>query len=217
MQTAFSGRTSSATASLARRAEHVVLLADRRPSRRSTASSSGGRGTRSVSSGRAARRCRLSYICSGSLPGRSVRPQPSRNSVSPETSRPSTRKHWLPGVWPGVWTSSIVDAADGDRVARRRGRRARSRRCPVVRATHGASSRCTWTGQLDPLEQRGDALDRVAHHRAADVVGVVVRGEHAGDRHAVGLDGVDEVVDGVRRVDEHALARSPGRRWRRRS
>ena len=90
-----------------------------------------------------------------------------------------------------------------------RGRRARSRRCRCVRATHGASSRCTCTGQLDPLEQAGDALDRVAHHRAADVVGVVVRGEHAADDHAVGLDGVDEVVDGVRRVDEQALAGRP--------
>ena len=41
------------------------------------------------------------------------------------------------------------------------------------------------------------------------MVGVVVRGQHAGDRHAVGLDGVDQVVDGVGRVDEHALAGGP--------
>ena len=33
---------------------------------------------------------RLSYSASGSPPGRSVRPQPSRNSVSPDTSMPST-------------------------------------------------------------------------------------------------------------------------------
>ena len=62
---------------------------------------------------------------------------------------------------------------------------------------------------VDPLEQPGQPLDRQPHHRAADVVGVVVRGEHAADDHAVGLDGVDDVVDGVRRVDEQALARLP--------
>ena len=42
---------------------------------------------------------RLSYICAGSDPGRSMRPQPSRKRVSPATNRPSTKKHWLPGVW----------------------------------------------------------------------------------------------------------------------
>ena len=39
---------------------------------------------------------------------------------------------------------------------------------------------------VDVLEQGADALDRVAHHRPADVVGVVVGGEHAADLHAVG-------------------------------
>lgn len=23
--------------------------------------------------------------------------------MSPDTRQPSTKKHWLPGVWPGVW------------------------------------------------------------------------------------------------------------------
>ena len=57
-----------------------------------------------------------------------------------------------------------------------------------------------------PFEQASDALDRVTHHRSPDVVLVVVRRQHAADRHAVGLDGVDEVIHGVRRVDEHALS-----------
>src|SRR4026209_2076800 len=55
-----------------------------------------------MSSGNDARRWRLSYISAGSPPGRSVRPQPSRKSVSPATRRPSTRKHWLPRVRPGA-------------------------------------------------------------------------------------------------------------------
>lgn len=57
-----------------------------------------------VSSGNLERRWRLSYIWEASLPGRSVRPQPSRNKVSPDTSAESTMKHWDPGVCPGVWT-----------------------------------------------------------------------------------------------------------------
>jgi hypothetical protein len=46
------------------------------------------------------RRVRLSYSAAGSPPGRSVRPHPSRNRVSPATSLPSTRKHWLPACGP---------------------------------------------------------------------------------------------------------------------
>ncbi len=62
---------------------------------------------------------RLSYSASGSPPGRSVRPQLSRNSVSPLTSLPSTKKHCEPGVCPGVWMSVIGIVADVDDVARR--------------------------------------------------------------------------------------------------
>jgi hypothetical protein len=62
-------------------------------------------GYTAVPLGSDASRCRLSYMASGSEPGRSVRPQPSRNRVSPEINNSSTRKHWLPGVWPGVCSS----------------------------------------------------------------------------------------------------------------
>ena len=40
-------------------------------------------------------------------PGRSTRPQPLMNSVSPDTSVLRIRKHWEPGVWPGVCRNSI--------------------------------------------------------------------------------------------------------------
>src|SRR5215813_10202530 len=114
-------------------------------------------------------------MASESLPGKSVRPQPSRNNVSPETSRPSTRKHWMPGVWPGVCTSSM-------------------RTSPTVTTSPGSCTARSPTpssdlhdvgrfGLLhvdlhaDELEQLPHALDPVAHHRAADVIGVVVGGQ----------------------------------------
>ena len=53
----------------------------------------------------------------------------------------------------------------------------------------------------------GDALDPQAHHLAADVVGVVVGHEHAGEAHPVGAEDLDELVDAVGRVDHHGLAR----------
>jgi hypothetical protein len=59
------------------------------------------------------------------------------------------------------------------------------------------------------LEQLGGTVDVVAHHVAADVVGVEVGGQHAGDLHAVGLHQIEEFVDGVRRVDQHAFALLP--------
>ena len=50
------------------------------------------------SPGRVASDWRLRNIASESPPGKSVRQQPSMNSVSPATRPPSIRKHWLPGV-----------------------------------------------------------------------------------------------------------------------
>ena len=147
-----------------------------------------------------------SYMASGSEPGKSVRPQPSRKRVSPATSRPSTRKHWLPGVWPGVWMSSTVDAADPHDVAavvRRPGRRRRRRSC--ARPT-GTSSAWTWIGHLHLLEQRADALERPAAHLPPEVVRVEVGPEHAGQPHAVGRQDVEEVLHGVGRVDDDRLA-----------
>ena len=47
--------------------------------------------------------------------------------------------------------------------------------------------------------------DRRAEQTAADMVGVIVRGEHADDLHAVGGDGVDQSGRVVGRVDEQAL------------
>ena len=46
----------------------------------------------------------------------------------------------------------------------------------------------------------------MAHHVAADVVGVEVRREHARHGHPVGLDQIEQLVDRIGRVDEHALA-----------
>ena len=56
------------------------------------------------------------------------------------------------------------------------------------------------------LQQLGQALELEAHHRPADVVGVVVGDQHAGQVHAVGLQGVDQVVGGVGRIDDDGVA-----------
>ena len=126
--------------------------------------------------------------------------------MSPETRRPSTRRHWLPGRVPRRVQQLDVDAADGHDVSRLVrgqvvGRRARSSCC-----THGASADWTWTGHVDVFEQRGHALDGVPHHRAADVIGVVVRGDHAGHPHAVGGDRCEQVGHGVGGIDEDTVA-----------
>ena len=55
-------------------------------------------------------------------------------------------------------------------------------------------------------EQLGDALDRPAAEVTADVIGVVVRDEHAGEAHAVGAEDVDELARAVRGVDRDRLA-----------
>ena len=162
-----------------------------------------------MSSGSAARRWRLSNIrASGSPPGKSVRPHPSRNSVSPVSTLPSTRKHWLPGVWPGV-CSSVTSSHPPPPC---RPIRAPSARTPTGRScasTHGTSARWTWIGHGARSSRSANALDEVTGEQgAADVVGVVVRGEHAGDVHAVG---VDERQQSSRRRP----GRPPGtRRWR---
>ena len=57
------------------------------------------------------------------------------------------------------------------------------------------------------VEQRRDAFDVETHHRPADVVGVVVRRQHARHPHVVGRRGVEQLADRVRRIDEQALAR----------
>jgi hypothetical protein len=64
-------------------------------------------------------------------------------------------------------------------------------------------------GAAAALEQRGDPFHLVAHHVAADVVGVEVGDEHPGDLHAVGLDQIEQLVHRVGRIDEDALALHP--------
>ena len=81
----------------------------------------------------------------GSLPGRSVRPHPSRNRVSPATSMSSTRKHWLPGVWPGVCRVRISTAPTVITSPPSWATRSVAA-TSVVRLTHSASCRFTWTG-----------------------------------------------------------------------
>jgi hypothetical protein len=58
----------------------------------------------------------------------------------------------------------------------------------------------------DPLQQLRQAGQLETHHRTADVVGVVVRRQHAGQMHAVGLQRVDQITGGVGRVDDDAVA-----------
>lgn len=47
----------------------------------------------------------------------------------------------------------------------------------------------------------------MTHHRATDVVGVIVRSENARQSHPVGCDDAENLVDGVSRVDHDAFAR----------
>ena len=98
--------------------------------------------------------------------------------VSPATSRPSTRKHWLPGVWPGVWTSSMATSPTVT-TSPLAWATSSSRRHPGGAHHPRGLGRLDVDGDLDRLEQVGDALDAVAHQVAADVVGVEVGGEHA--------------------------------------
>src|ERR1039458_10764496 len=56
------------------------------------------------------------------------------------------------------------------------------------------------------LKEIGDAGDVVAHEVTSDVVGVVVRGEHAGHLHSLGFDEFDQFAGPVSRVDQHRLA-----------
>ena len=87
--------------------------------------------------------CSERYIAAGSLPGRSIRPQPSRNSVSPATSAPPTRKHWLPGVCPGVCSNSM-SMAPTDTTSPGACSSMSLIEMPVVLRTSSASGACRW-------------------------------------------------------------------------
>lgn len=60
-------------------------------------------------------------------------------------------------------------------------------------------------GPRSAADEFGHALERDAHHRAADVIRMVVRRERADDAHALVLDEVDELTRGVRGIDDHRL------------
>ena len=113
-------------------------------------------------------------------------------------------------MWPGVCTSVIAQVADLEHVARRVHDQI------GVRAA-GDALHAERFGCLDvhlgrdvvAREQRGDALDREAHHVPADMVGVVVGGEHAGEAHPVGVEELDQLVDAIGRVDRDRLTRRP--------
>ena len=61
-------------------------------------------------------------------------------------------------------------------------------------------------GHAGSLQQLGKALELEARHRPADVVGVVVGHQHPGQMHSIGLQRVDQIVRGVGRVNDHAIA-----------
>ena len=124
--------------------------------------------------------------------------------MSPATSRPSTRKHWLPGVWPGVWISSTSTWPTCST-------------SPLWWATRSAApdaGRALHPGHLvgldvdrhlHLLEQGADPFERPPAHLPAEVIGVEVGPQHAGQPHAVGLEDVEEVLHGVGGVDGHRL------------
>lgn len=59
------------------------------------------------------------------------------------------------------------------------------------------------------FEETRDAVNAVTHHCATDVVGVVVRREHARQCHPICLDHSEQLIDCIGRVHDHALPRHP--------
>ena len=55
------------------------------------------------------------------------------------------------------------------------------------------------------FEKVGDSVDAMTHHRTTDVIGVVMGGKDAGELHSVGLDDSQEFIDGIGRINDHAL------------
>ncbi|MEY2966971.1 MAG: hypothetical protein RLY50_1021, partial [Actinomycetota bacterium] len=56
------------------------------------------------------------------------------------------------------------------------------------------------------LEKCRDAFDRVSHHRAADMIRVIVAHQDAGHAHAVRFGNCQEFVDCVGGVDQEAFS-----------
>ena len=126
--------------------------------------------------------------------------------MSPATSRPSTRKHWLPGVWPGVWISSTRTRTDLDDVAAVVGDEVDAP--DTGRALHpGHLVRLDVDRHLHLLEQRADPLETPTRHLPAEMIRVEVGPEDTGQPHAVGLQDVEQVLDGVGGVHDDRLTR----------
>ena len=116
------------------------------------------------------RRCRAGR-CARSRRGTTCRRRPAgrrRGSTgcpgcAPACGRARRRSRRRSRTSPGSWASELAVGQAG-----RAGHPRHLVALHVDRAAH-------------PLEQPGHAFDRVAHHRTPDVVGVVVRRQHAGD------------------------------------
>src|SRR5216683_3057874 len=102
-------------------------------------------------------RLRLSYICSGSPPERSQRPQAFTNTVSPENrppSAPSTCQHVEPGVCPGVCSARMRIGPTSTASPPRRGVTS-----PCNSAGNlGTSAACAWTRTPRAARSAGSPL-----------------------------------------------------------
>ncbi len=58
---------------------------------------------------------------------------------------------------------------------------------------------------VDTFEQLGDAVDGVAHHVSAHMVGVIVGSEHAGEGHSVSFENVEQAIRVVCGIDHNRL------------
>lgn len=57
---------------------------------------------------------------------------------------------------------------------------------------------------IGDLEEARNSLDAVPHHRSADVIGVIVGGQHSGQGHVIGSRERHEIVHRVGRIDNEA-------------
>ena len=60
---------------------------------------------------------------------------------------------------------------------------------------------------IDLAQELGDSIDLVAHHRTADVIGMVMGGQNTGDLHAVGFNDFQKFINCVCGIDDDAFAR----------
>ena len=150
-----------------------------------------------------------------SPPQRSVRPIERRKSVSPEKSvgaSPSRRKQVEPGVCPGVWSTRSVYGPKRIRSPSSRGAsggsgavgaQAEERRLLGQRVVQRA------VGGVEADRRAGRLLDLA---RSRDVVEVRVRVEESDGRELRRLEGAQDALGLVARIDDDGLARLPGPR-----